>query len=1569
MERKEEEKMSKINLKRFIPISILAVLLVAVSAITYSIATNSNNNAAIGEKSISDVVQLGNSEPGFTYISNIDLIIENANDNNKTFNIVEIVPQGATNSDLKTYVDNAGFKNYVIDANSEKNATMKADMITYVCVSVNPTTALTDKVASHQVAVGTATTVGESKTMQNLLDEADLVYVSTPAYTSYDGDCNMSDEIYNYLRSYARGNDKPIIMDYVTKSTSVSTTENKTMGDLVNVVSKNHIRYRTFCWDKDVTAANFFARKGSYYLSFNTNKETATGKFLILSTNNTGSDILAKLKGMDADTDRTNLKAAAYSGTNTSSFSITDSSFTVMIVEDNKLLLDGTEVGASALDGYDFIIIEQDTPSIKISNDVYNKLKSLSESSTHILYDSRVLSSGYSDDSSDEVAVGANNYLNLMDYLISNKGVALCKNVLPVSYGYFTSLNIAGESGLSSAKDVANIIDGTNYRQNSGTEGGEGTAGSNRKVFRVLELQPCYPIDLTLAESKTSPTATQINQRFKDSDGNPIIKGDYYEEPSQVLSGVTSDEILEGTEYYAFELSKAKIAAATGLKMDQIEVDQMSTDQFISKKDVLVDTYDLIYIGGNKSALVPYTVRDYMPFYATDGNKNLDMYRLNTSFDMYTHTGTYVQLFTYYTNNGVTKLLYDEGAVKKGPDSTPWAYGTVFTSSTDSNGETTYTPQITSVALNGNDITEHKYNELKDYIDAGMPIIFEQTVAAAFEKTYKVRSNRLQQLALNDIDPDSYMYKILEYAYTSASSKTNIAWNLQMVDATTETTPFTTCAITEAPTTEATTEVAEAQIASLSTNSMDALGVGENDTEADTAENSDMESSDLDVLGAENDATEATETAESENGILAITESGDAESASSEQTATAETTTQTSTATGSSFTVKIDNSDKQYGNTITDEVTVFNSTINNKIYELVFDKSKVRPVLSIVSQPYDYEEGNTSTYNTGKTLKIEFYVTPVGENANNNYDVTLYVDKNENGIYSADESVGTKTYSYSVDSAGNPNTATISYNLGTDYFGMLSWKLVAKEHSSSSVATTGAAASGYPFYARGNAAKKDVRVLQLMPKNVKYTPETDSNCMEGYDKNDGHSLYLCTECQHASMPVKYNIYSNNLSQSEWNTYGHRQSVTLHNGDEGKENYSEVTLNFGLHEHKFGIVKYDTTISNEDWETNLSDVLLDDYDFNIDIMWAEDFDALVANSKELTEEQLTENQVRLDAAKAELAQAQATFNAQAPAIESSLTTLLNELKADGNYNNEDDFEQFAKDKEFYKFFYYNYKQDGSWVSAKFLEYVEKYNEYVAIKDPVLEAEEECKELERISMTAENWIKNNYSIVVLGYAEDFGGQDLSVDSCSLLKSYVSAGGYMLNTHDTTTRYAQMGAVNITTQLRSMFGMDRFHISNYNTYATTTTLNGLKTGMYLLSDTQNKDSAGNLLKDQRYATTSSKYFWTERIKIGDDYGNIAHSEWQIAMSNSTYGSCWKNNFGYTSPVGVTDATMIFETTSRNASPYKYVNYLTQDAIHWNQGRELATYNGKYYGTDGASRVNRGIVTEYPFTIRSFF
>lgn len=1192
-------------------VSFLAVAIISASIISYSIATSGKS-----DKISSDLTRRGATIEA-DYTSNIDLIIQNSNKSTgaENYNIVEIIPSSASASDLGSYITSGSFKKYVVDANSDTDpkGVMKSGKIKLDTIKVTGGTSLDENINSN--------ITGEASSIREILDNADLIYISSPSYTAYDG--SMSEDVYNYLHTYSLGKNKPVIMDYVTKNNSGTITGNAKYSDLINVISNNHIRFKTFAWEQGVSAEDFFKRNGSYYVKYDTNRNAANGKVLVVTSNQ--SETGSMYDKMSSGNEST-LISTAYYGKGK------PKKWTYDFRTPNNLTAD--EVA-----GYDFVLLENNIMNETVDASVYAALKTLSESGKYILYDYRSSGSGGSGDTPD---TPSNNYLKLMELLISNKGVSKYSHVLSTSYGFFTSLNNAGEAGTDGAKTIADIINAGDYR-------GSGSNGSNGKVFRVLELQPCYPLDTQLAESRS----------------------DYYTSPAEVMFGVTKDEVEDGTEYYDFDLSRAKIAYATGLSYNQIQVDQMSTSEFISKKDVVLETYDLVYIGGDTSALTPGMDKKLLGWIT--GEPALEVL---TSFDMFTHTGQLVTLRTAPTFNGnmTEKINNTPGQTKED------AYGTIYIGGKK---------QTTVTEYNGNDINNIKYEELKEYISKGMPVIVEQRVKEAFEESKEKEGSRLEQLALRKIDPDSWMYKLLDYIYGSKDGS-NVVWGLDTVN--------------------------------------------------------------------------------------------------------------------NEVTLEEGNADRKYGNTLGSALTVFDTKINDRIVAVI-NSSAVRPSLTVTSSPKEYSEGNPNSYNSLEDgFKITAYAKPATESNGNKFELSLYIDVDGNGVFSegaisgSGECAQTKEYTYSekTDADGNviPSTVTLQYNdIDEDFYGIISWKVVAKDVDTGLVSSV----TGYAYYERDeDAEKKEVEILQIMPRtqSVKNTYETaiKNNVACQTMENDGHSLYLCTECQLNMYRAKYNI--------------------LNNGTVGRNTISTVSeyqgIDMGLHEHKFGIVKFDSVKQDEDWESNLADSLIGengDYNIDVDIMYADEFEDLVAQVQKQTDEEIEANKLLMQQKLGELEAAEQDPNYIA--AEEELKAELIAMHGKSGIKMSDHFKEFAEAGEYYKVWYYN-AGDNFNTNSNFFTYKTLYNTYIKYKDKVVKAKQEYRKYRRLSYTADKWMAMNYSLVVLGFAEDFGGEDMNEDACQMVADYVKRGGSMLNTHDSTTKYEKAGAMNITKNLREVFGMDRFHVT---------------------------------------------------------------------------------------------------------------------------------------------------------------
>lgn len=313
-----------------------------------------------------------------------------------------------------------------------------------------------------------------------------------------------------------------------------------------------------------------------------------------------------------------------------------------------------------------------------------------------------------------------------------------------------------------SAKAIADVINASVYRD-----------GADNK-FKVLEIQPNYPIDLEVAAlNQTVETAYKTR-----SDGTTPITGNYYTVPSDVVSGKSKEELSAKTEYYDFDLTKAKIAyAVDGLSYGDISLTQVSTEQLIGMKENIAATYDLVYIGGDISAM------DRNPAEMYKGQNDIGnstpgyTYQIFPTFIMYYHTGTLSQLMAASTYS---------------PDTAPIS-GSTEMMATPCIGNKYY--KTTYLAENGNDLTKTKYDELISYMASGKPVMVSDELTSVYENMqgtnadgqglseaellqgYWYKNGNLERTNYY-LDPSSRMYSLVGSLYTrhNSQSGSNVLW-------------------------------------------------------------------------------------------------------------------------------------------------------------------------------------------------------------------------------------------------------------------------------------------------------------------------------------------------------------------------------------------------------------------------------------------------------------------------------------------------------------------------------------------------------------------------------------------------------------------------------------------------------------------------------------------------------------------------------------------------------------------------------------------------------------------------
>lgn len=426
---------------------------------------------------------------------------------------------------------------------------------------------------------------------------------------------------------------------------------------------------------------------------------------------------------------------------------------------------------------YDYIFIAPDTyhPDCDLSDDAVSALQTLSSATdtyTYILFGTlkgKTVSTKTTSSSSehDPFSVGIDtttNYGKLVDLCVTTTAYSKKSNVLPVGKDYMNEVAANANNYPTRISEIAALINKSNYKTHAGGGSGGGSGTVSTEAFRVLELQPCYPIDLELAVDINSDKNTTMLSSFtyvsslnanNQGDaytwgsykfGKPL--GNYYTIPANVLNSSEIDNYATindektsasmGQEYYDWDLSKAKIAYALGMSTDQIELVQMSTDEYITAKADVADAYDLIYIGGNMSAF-----------------KNSNAYGVDVATadnTIYPIRQESIGVYSMYTHTGEITAVRGEHVSGTGP------LGNKFT------------------VMNGNDITYDRYLQMVAYIDAGMPIVFSNEIwekFAAAEASSNKYTNRY-------IDPDSNIYHLCQYAEAKGTDSVLKSWGTKV---------------------------------------------------------------------------------------------------------------------------------------------------------------------------------------------------------------------------------------------------------------------------------------------------------------------------------------------------------------------------------------------------------------------------------------------------------------------------------------------------------------------------------------------------------------------------------------------------------------------------------------------------------------------------------------------------------------------------------------------------------------------------------------------------------------------
>ena len=634
--------------------------------------------------------------------------------------------------------------------------------------------------------------------------------------------------------------------------------------------------------------------------------------------------------------------------------------------------------------------------------------------------------------------------------LISNDGLtAYVKNVEITKKGYF------GAMDEDKASAITALINRSTYRNFS---------AGNGSSFKVLEIQPYYSVT---NEDWYNAKQSELTNKLE----NPVKQ-----EINEVMNNMYKDGALTAdTPYYTFTMTQAKIAAATGLNVDQIALTTVSANALNAMSVNLLEDYDLIYIGGVNQSIKDKTEWNSYKILTSSKNKMVssDYHFISFSPDdinnfYFASTPSSTEKLQYLSNNAYVYPCYTH----TGDFSGITDQRNIFTNLV--NGD--YKQSATR--LNGNDITANLYGQLYSFIAAGMPVIVDDNVldtdyliggssanATLVEDTqYRVKTdsgvtlNRLKLDATVDENADltfknkSGSMQTIKYKQTNYSKKTMIARRESTIDP-------------------------ESYVYQLM------YQIAENkDSGIYHADNVLVGFDDKDVVSSPNLYRE-TVTADAEETVPEDIE----------ETDYTEKKPLISELTGEEF--------EGY-----DKVSIFNNKVEKTILgEINYAKSGAgiqlkhflnmhgvnRPSLNLIKAPKDYDSEATKEQNENSHSPT--FSFSIDGATGTTYNVKLYYDFDGDGKY-RDEQVVSRYNSLEYDTevvaeinytAGTDGIVTFSkgangvkdnFEIPNDFVGLMPYKLVVTDAKGKKTSVI-----GYPKYYTQENNKQEIRLLQIIP--------------------------------------------------------------------------------------------------------------------------------------------------------------------------------------------------------------------------------------------------------------------------------------------------------------------------------------------------------------------------------------------------------------------------------------------------------------------------------------------------------
>ena len=673
---------------------------------------------------------------------------------------------------------------------------------------------------------------------------------------------------------------------------------------------------------------------------------------------------------------------------------------------------------------------------------------------------------------------------------------------------------------------------------------------------------------------------------------------------------------------------------------------------------------------------------------------------------------------------------------------------------------------------------------------------------------------------------------------------------------------------------------------------------------------------------------------------------------------------------------RVENPDGAYGTAAT--VTVFTDTLSNDLYSLVYSADvAARPKFTITTNAKEYSDKDASTKLTERNLT--WTVELINPIEGHTYQGVLLRDTDDNAEFDLEN-----------EAVGDPVTfssgkAEFTYNYPESDFGALSWKILVAdvtnaENNSIMSACPSRGYSALSAIARSeDQPKRSASILEIMPMKTSQVGAQDGQ--------DGHTLYLDSNYQQArgSKFLYSEAFNDDGSANTGSTYGY--VPTPKSGGQISNYYDTKDINFtangynyqnnvylGKYQPTLGLNRYDSDMGHEDWTYNYVDTIADDFDLSLDIMYMDDIEYYAKAVREASDEDRAryaeyaeEAKALYDAYNTSGTVEYQTLNDAETALRNALLTLQqggsltvtntmknNQYAPDTFTYTADKFNLYDLDGildsgEYFRFFYINATLGGAgeWsFPPAYGFYTEYYKPYITENDKKIDAYRKYRHFSMLAYGPEEYLRNNYDVVVIGFYDDFGNKftDFSTSACEDLENFLDKDGSLLMTHDNMTKYGNDPnySMNLTSTLKSYAGMERFGEITVAGGTDSSTL-------------------------PKYVTTDSDKYFFSSLSSGKDGVDLSKNNTATGSAWNTVVKKWlsqrSGNLGKIGYPGYTDAFVIYETNTALAMNYTFAEFQIQNQIKYN----LSYGPLNITGTTKATQVNRGVVTTYPFYVVS--